>query len=253
MENVPNETTQDVVFQSLTELVGIPSKGYFYPIDHVLHSGEVEMKLMTARDEDITKNISYLRKGIMFDKLLKSLIKSDLEIGDLLIGDRDALIIKARILAYGSKYEVKKDGKPFIVDLKDLQPGGLEIDESEVERGVNKFEMTLPKSNVTVTFKLLTVKDEKHIENEVKDMERIGTASPTLSELRRQILSVNGNPDRALIAKFVEQMPAMDSRALRKKYNEINPRLDLIVDIADEDTGEIEKFSVPYTENFFSP
>ena len=111
MENqVTNQNQSDSKFKLPTETVELPSKGILYSEDNPLSSGKIEMKYMTAREEDILTNQNYIRQGVVIDKLLQSLIKSNINYNDLLIGDKNAIMIAARILAYGSSYEFTYDG-----------------------------------------------------------------------------------------------------------------------------------------------
>ena len=58
-----------------TQVVDLPSKGLFYPQDHPWYGKEsVEIRFMTAKDEDILVNKSYIQKGIVLDKLISSIL-----------------------------------------------------------------------------------------------------------------------------------------------------------------------------------
>ena len=94
-----------------TEVVDLPSTGRLYPKDSLLSSGTIEMKYMTAKEEDILTNQNYIEKGIVIDKLLKALIvDKNINYNELLIGDKNALLIAARILGYGKDYEFNYSG-----------------------------------------------------------------------------------------------------------------------------------------------
>jgi hypothetical protein len=98
-------------FKFPTEEIELPSKGLVYPNDNPLSSGKVEMKYMTAKEEDILTNQAYIRKGTVLDKLLKSLIiDKKINIDDLIVGDKNSLLIASRILGYGKEYKFEYNG-----------------------------------------------------------------------------------------------------------------------------------------------
>ena len=73
-------------YQFPTEEVTLPSKGLLYPEGSPLRKGVIEMKYMTAKEEDILTNQNYIANGTVIDKLIKSLIVSEVDYNDLLIG-----------------------------------------------------------------------------------------------------------------------------------------------------------------------
>src|SRR5210317_2141282 len=179
-------------FQFPTEVIDLPSKGLLYPEDSPLSSGKVEMKYMTAREEDILTNVNYLEQGIVIDKLLESLVVSKIDHNELLIGDKNALLIAARVLGYGKDYEIEYLGQPYTVDLSELKL--KELDESLFEKGKNEFEFTLPTTNTKIKFKLLTQGDETKINEEIKGLQKIdkNASYENTTRLKHMILSVDG-------------------------------------------------------------
>jgi len=211
-----------------TEEVTLPSKGLLYPEGSPLRKGVIEMKYMTAKEEDILTNQNYIANGTVIDKLIKSLIVSKVDYNDLLIGDKNALLIAARILGYGKDYTFDYAGEKVTLDLSLLN--AKEVDESNFADGKNEFSFTLPASGANITFKLLTHSDETKITKEIEGLKRINKdASPELStRLKYIITGVDGNVDTAFIRKFVDnQFLARDSRAFRKHLAEIQPDIDL--------------------------
>ena len=117
-----------------TEVIDLPSKGHFYPPEHPLASGRVELKYMTAREEDILTSTNLIQKGVAIDKLLQSLIVGeDINIKDILIGDKNAIMIAARVLGYGKQYIVEIEGEEVNIDLTALKE--KELDLSKFEKG----------------------------------------------------------------------------------------------------------------------
>ena len=237
-------------FKIPTEIVELPSKGLIYPKDNPLSSGQIEMKYMTAKEEDILANQNYIANGTVIDKLLKSLIISKVNYNDLCIGDKNAIMIAARILGYGAKYQFKLNGEDEEVDLSKID--NKKIDEKFFKQGVNEFPFTLPQSGNKVTFKIMTHKDEQKINREIEGLQKVNKdANPTVStRLKFQILSVNGDSDPPTIRSFVDKaLLAQDSRALRKYISEIQPDIDLTF----FPRGTKESRTIPIGLEFFWP
>jgi hypothetical protein len=215
-------------FKLPTETIELPSKGLLYPSDSPLSSGTIEMKYMTAKEEDILTNQSYIQSGTVLDKLLQSLIVTKISYDDLLIGDKNAIMIAARILGYGKDYKFMYRGEEEIVDLTKIENAPLH---EEVQKSKsNEFSFTLPNSGNVVTFKLLTHSDEKKIEQETKGLTKINKNSSTTitTRLKHQILSINGETEKPKIREFVDNyLLAQDSRALRERIKELSPDVDL--------------------------
>jgi hypothetical protein len=236
-----------------TEMVTLPSKGLLYPEGNPLKKGEIEMKYMTAREEDILTNQNFIQNGTVIDKLLQSLIVTPVNFNDLLTGDKNAILIAARILGYGADYEFEYKGEKININLTDIKDKPL--DESLITEGKNEFSFTLPASNIAITFKLLTHGDETNIENEIKGLKKINKQSSAdlSTRVKHLITSVNGNYEKSAVREFVDtQLLARDSRALRQYINKIQPDIDLSYEYEDN-RGNIEKIPVPIGINFFWP
>jgi len=237
-------------FKMPTETVELPSKGLLYPEDSELAKGVVEIKYMTAKEEDILTNQSYIRNGTVLDKLLKSVIVSKVNYDDLLIGDKNAIMIAARILGYGADYSFEYNGESQSVDLSLVENKPLK--EELFSKNVNEFSFTLPRSKNNITFKLLTHKDEQDINRELEGLKKINKdSSPELStRLKFMITSVEGMRDKKDIREFVDTaLLAQDSRALREYIREIQPDVDLTF----FPDGSSSRISIPIGVNFFWP
>jgi len=240
-------------FKFPTEEVELPSKGLIYPKDNPLSSGKVEMKYMTAKEEDILTNQNYIKQGLVVDKLLKSLLISKVNYDEMIVGDRNAILIAARILGYGKDYDFEYRGEKITIDLTELETKFL--DKSEITEEKNEFSFVLPHTNVTITYKILTNRDEKHIEAEVKGYKKLDKhASPELStRLKHMLLSVNGDTDNKVIRDFVDNyMLARDSRSLREHIKETQPDVQMKFNYVGEN-GEEEDAVVPMTAGFLWP
>jgi hypothetical protein len=244
----------------VTHIVELPSKGLVYSHDNPLSSGTIEIKDMTTKEEDILSTESYIRSNVVIDKLLQSLIVSQINYDDLLIGDRNAIMIAARIHGYGNKYPIKIQApsggnQEVVVDLEELVH--KEFNESAINHGENRFEFTLPVSKSTIEFQLITVGLNRKIEEKLK-RHRVavskGQRDTQLStRLASMILSVDGNTDANFIRLSVENMRAIDSRALRNFISSIQPDIDLSIDAIDEETGEPFRADVRIESHFFWP
>jgi hypothetical protein len=237
-----------------TENVTLPSKGLFYPKDSPLKSGTIEMKYMTAREEDILTNQNYLEDGVVIDKLLQSLIVTpSVNYNDLLIGDKNALLVASRILGYGADYEFEYRGERIEVDLTTIKDKN--INEDLVINSNNEFTFTLPTAKKDITFKFLTHGDEEKIKKEIDGLKKLDKKSDkSLStRLKHVILSVDGDYEQKTIRNFVDyQLLARDSRALRKYIKEIQPDVDLVFEYTDG-AGKSRDVDIPIGVNFFWP
>jgi hypothetical protein len=234
-----------------TEIVELPSKGLVYPEGHPLRSGKVEMKYMTAKEEDILSNQNFISKGIVLDKLLESLTLGKIDIKDLIMGDKNAIFIAARILGYGKEYTFSYSGKEHTVDLSIIEN---KIFDDSLISPKGTFFFTLPKSETIVEFKLLSEKDEEKIKQEIEGFKKINKDSSTdiTTRLKHQIVSVDNNNDKNSIKDFVDNyLLAMDSRALRSYIKNISPDIDLNYKILVN--GTEEDIDIPINLNFFWP
>jgi hypothetical protein len=244
-------------FKTPTEVVTLPSKGLLYPKESPLSKGEIEMKYMTAREEDILTNANYIRQGVVIDKLLQSLIVTPINYDELLVGDKNAILVAARVLGYGKDYSFKynQNGQEIeaVVDLSQLNE--KQLDETLLKKGINEFSFDLPKSGNVVTFKLLTHGDEKKIDAEIKGLQKINPNATTdvTTRLKHIITSINGDRDQKSIREFVDNyLLAVEARALREYYTRVSPDIELKYFPEDSDyTGE--GITVPVSVNFFWP
>ena len=233
-----------------TEEVSLPSQGKLYPKDSPLSSGKVEVKYMTAKEEDILSNQNYIEKGTVLDKLLASVIIGDVKVDDMLIGDKNAVMVSVRALGYGKDYKFKYAGEDQEVDLTLLQ--AKELSEEFKNATENEFTFKLPKSENVVTFKLLTGSDEKKIDAELKGLKKIiKEGVPNLTtRLKYQITSINGDRESKSTREFVDKfLLAQDSRALREKIRSLSPDIDLTF----YPEGREEGVDIPIGISFFWP
>lgn len=236
-----------------TEMVELPSKGLVYPEDNPLSSGKIEMKYMTAKEEDILTNQNYINNGTVIDELLKSLIITKINYNDLIVGDKNAIMVAARVLGYGKDYNFTYNNKEHVVDLSQLD--SKEVNEKDFTKGKNEFSFTLPTSGTLITYKLLTHGDDKKINSEIKGLKKLNKlASPELStRLKHMILSVNGDTEKKSVREFVDNyFLAKDSRAFREHIKATQPDINLKFEIEGPD-GDVKDIDIPIGITFFWP
>lgn len=236
-------------FKLPTEVVKLPSKGLVYPETSPLSSGEIEMKYMTAKEEDILTNQSYIQNGTVIDKVLQSLIVSKVNYTELVVGDKNAIMIAARVLGYGSDYKFTYGGESFTMDLSKID--NKEFDETLITKGINEFKYKLPTTENEITFKLLTHGDELKVSQELEGYKKINKdSSPELStRLKYMITSINGQRDQKVIRDFVDNgLLARDSRAFREYLKKIQPDVDLSFALP---SGQF--IDIPINLSFFWP
>jgi hypothetical protein len=239
---------ENTTYDFPTEEIELPSKGLLYPQDNPLSSGKITMKYMTAKEEDILTNQSYIQKGTVLDKLLQALIVSKINYNDLIIGDKNAVMVAARILGYGKDYTFEYSGQEYTVDLSQIDNKPFDYS----NKGVNEFNYTLPSTGTNITYKILTHGDEQKIQTEIDGLKKINkNASPELStRLKYMITSVNGDRETKTIREFVDKhLLARDSRELRKHIKETQPDVDLTF----FPDGSTDRVDIPIGIKFFWP
>jgi hypothetical protein len=257
-------------YQFPTEVIELPSRGLIYPSDNPLSSGKVEMKYMTAKEEDILTTQSYIKDGSVLDRLFQSLIVSNgngqpIKYVDLVTGDKNAIMIAARVLGYGKDYEVEITD-PFsdkkqkdVIDLTQFE--NKPYDGSvQVALHKNEFEFTLPRSQRVITFMAMTESKERKVKYDVEELAKANrklkdeTSRELTTRLKTMILSVDGESDRKVINHFVDnELFAVDSKALRSYISEVIPDIDLTYEFVSEETGERRKIGLPLDITFFWP
>lgn len=236
-----------------TEMVELPSKGLVYPEGNPLSSGKIEMKYMTAKEEDILTNQNYINNGTVIDELLKSLIITKINYNDLIVGDKNAIMVAARVLGYGKDYNFTYNNEEHVVDLSQLD--SKEVNEKDFTKGKNEFSFTLPTSGTLITYKLLTHGDDKKINSEIKGLKKLNKlVSPELStRLKHMILSVNGDTEKKSVREFVDNyFLAKDSRAFREHIKATQPDVNLKFEIEGPD-GDVKDIDIPINITFFWP
>jgi hypothetical protein len=248
---------QEKQYDFPTEVLDLPSKGLVYPKDHPLSSGRITVKHMTAKEEDILSNQNLIKKGIVLDKLFESIVVDNINVNDIIIGDKNAIILVTRLLGYGADYNLKfyspliSETLETTIDLSKIKT--KEIDFSSF-KNKNEFEFVLPSNGKKITFKLLTHGDELAIEKDIAALEKMGkdVSADITTRLRYMIKSVDGDNNMGTINKFINGMLAKDSRAFRDYVKSISPDMDMNFEYEHE-TGETEVVPITLGVGFFWP
>jgi hypothetical protein len=243
-----------------TEVIGLPSDGKCYPTDNPLSKGQLEIKYMTAREEEILSSQNLIKKGVVLDKLFESIIVTPgVNPDDILIGDKNAIMLATRILGYGPEYIVEMEDSEgerhkISVDLSKIKT--KEVDVNLLNEN-NTFTFTTPIGKNTIEFKLLTHGDERLIDADVKSLKKFnkdGLSSELTTRYRYMIRSVDGKSDTKSIVDFINnKFLARDTKAFREYIKTIQPDVVMEFDYVDPITGETEVRSIPMGVGFFWP
>jgi hypothetical protein len=256
----PQQTTT-ATFEFPTQVISLPSEGKVYSESNPLSKGTLEIKYMTAREEDILADRNLINKGIVLQKLLESVVvQPGVNVDDLVIGDINAVYLATRMLGYGPDYNVEitdpfsGEKQKVTIDLSAIQTKDIDYTKLNTQ---NRYELILPVSKKKLIVKLLTHKDEKDISHEIQAIERLtkgkSAGSDVTTRFKYMIVEVDGNSDRGFINKFVPNMLAGDTKALRNFFKEISPDLNMKYDFVSEITGESEALDIPFGISFFYP
>lgn len=266
-EPPPQTMVQDPKGDSLnfvvpTEFVELPSKGRFYPEDHPLHMQEnIEIRYMTAKDEDILTSKTLLKQGVALERFVNNImVDKRIKVNSLLVGDKNAIIVAARISGYGAQYQTRIACPACLSNVEyDFDLTRSKVSEGFIveEEGVqltenNTLLISLPTTKVEVEVKQLTGVDEKELLKSSGGAKKGNTLTIT-KQLKNMIMSVNGNDSQMIIRRFVDTMPARDSRHLRKIYKKASPNIDLTQHFECPECGHEQPLEVPFTADFFWP
>ena len=265
-----HEVKQVSDYKFPTEIIELPSRGLIYPKENPLSSGKIEMKYMTAKEEDILTTQSYIKDGSVLDRLFQSLIVSNgeghpIKYVDLVTGDKNAIMIASRVLGYGKDYEVEITdpftGNPQKETIDLTQFENKEYDGSnQVAPHTNEFSFTLPRSKRDITFMAMTESKERKVKHETEALAKANrklkdvTSRDLTTRLKAMILSVDGETDQSTINHFVDnELFALDSKALRSYISQVIPDIDLTFEFVSDETGEGRDMILPMDVTFFWP
>jgi hypothetical protein len=243
------------------ESVPLPSRGVIYSPDSLLYNTEtLQIKAMTAKEEDILTSQAFLKENTVVEKLIEScLIEKSIDVNELTSGDRNALMVSIRITGYGTEYKVThtcnncSHKNEVVADLSRL--GIKRLSAEPIELGKNLFEFTLPVTGKTVHYKFLTGHDQKEVELIEKRLKSAGISydNTVTNYLENTIVSVDGVTDKNKIKHFIMNMPALDSRKLRQHIRKSEPGIDMSWNYNCSNCGHDNDINLPITSEFFWP
>lgn len=256
-----------LTFVAPTEFVSLPSGGRYYPEGHPLFNQDsVEIKMMTTKQEDILTSRALLKKGVAIDRFIQSLlVPKNVSPDGLLVGDKNAILVAARISGYGAEYKTQvqcpvcQERSSFEFDLEQytsLDGANIRDLEGVSESGDPNapFNVVLPKTGWTVGCKMLFGEDEKKIQKSMNAKKKANLPeSPLTDQLRAMVFSVEGHTKPNMIMQAIENMPAKDSKHLRDVYKLLVPNVDMTQDFHCVHCGYEGEMEVPLTADFFWP
>jgi hypothetical protein len=265
LEEENTETKEfNLSFPVLTTMVDLPSEGKLYPEGHPMHGRDsLEIRFMTAKEEDILTNQSLIRKGLAIDRVLNNImVDRTVDLEQLLIGDKNALIVAARITGYGPDYTIKMtcpqcgENSEFMFDLNkgvnntlDDLPEGVEL----TDHGSFIFNK-IKGLEYPVELRLMTGEDEKKLANAVSVRKKRKLAPAVVTDQMKLVLvSVAGKTDPKLLNEFAENVPPYVSKEIRKLYRDVTPNHDLKQDYTCSECDFEQEVEVPFTAEFFWP
>ena len=261
----PDPQVAPMSFSVPTEFVELPSKGAFYGEGHSLNGvSSIEIKFMTAKEEDILTSKTLLKKNLTIDRLLRSImVDRSINPDDLLIGDKNALIIAARITGYGAEYATGINcpscgaKNQYSIDLERALQDTPKIqtdsnDATLTDRGT--FVVEAPRTKAKVEFKMLNGYDERRLQK-MEEQRRKNKLPESLATttMNAFIVSVNDNTDRGYIASFIENAPAADARYVREAYRILSPSVEMSFEFCCNSCGHEQNMEVPLNAEFFWP
>ena len=252
-------------FATPTEFVDLPSLGRYYPDNHPLHGQDtVEIRYMTAKDEDILTSQSLIKKGVVIDRLIQSvLVDKTIRPQELLIGDKNAILVAARMTGYGADYETRIDcpacgtNSEHVFDLNEslkVNHADEDLDSSVQMTDNGTVIVELPLTKLNVEAKLMTGKEETKIISMAERKKKLKLQESALTDqFRAIIVSIDGHTDAATISSVVDRLPAQDARHLRDIYAKTTPNVELTSMFECDNCGHVEEVDVPITVQFFWP
>ncbi len=257
-----NNNPFGISFVVPTEVIRLPSGGTFYKEGGTLYGKEsLEIKQMTAKEEEILSNMSFLEDGSLLNRLLSSiLIDTTVDPTELFQGDREALIYAARRMSYGPEYAVKQyceaceQETVFVYDLSAHTVNESDLDGVELDPNSGLYTLTLPKSNVKVSLRVLTNEDQEYLSDQDERAKKLNIEnSKTINFLKKIVVEANGVTDQSMLNQLFGVLPILDIRKIRKVSNSIIPTMDTKQEVACGNCGHVAEREVPFSLGFFWP
>jgi len=257
----PPAQTGGFSFVVPTEFVELPSQGRFYPEGHPLRGQDsIEIRQMTAKEEDMLTSRTLLKKGVALDRVIASLIiDKSIDPDSLVVGDRNAIIIATRVSGYGNVYETKvscpncgtKQDYSFDLNHANIYDGADARDLGVQTNHDGTFNVSLPRTGVDVQFRLLNGRDEKMFVNGMQSDKKAKSEKNISRQLAAIVVSLNGDTSMQAKQYFIENVPSIDSRHLRLAYRLAAPNIDLTQQFVCGECSHEQEMEVPLSADFF--
>jgi len=257
----PPAQTGGFSFVVPTEFVELPSQGRFYPQGHPLHGQDsIEIRQMTAKEEDMLTSRTLLKKGVALDRVISSLIVNKaIDPDSLLVGDRNAIIIATRVSGYGNLYETKvscpacgtKQDYSFDLNQANIYDGADARDLGVKTNDDGTFNVALPRTGVDVQFRLLNGRDEKSFLSGMQSDKKTKSERNITRQLAAIVVSLNGDTSMQAKQYFIDNVPSIDSRHLRLAYRLSAPNVDLTQHFQCVECSHEQEMEVPLSADFF--
>jgi len=257
----PPAQTGGFSFVVPTEFVELPSQGRFYPQGHPLHGQDsIEIRQMTAKEEDMLTSRTLLKKGVALDRVISSLIVNKaIDPDSLLVGDRNAIIIATRVSGYGNLYETKvscpacgtKQDYSFDLNQANIYDGADARDLGVKTNDDGTFNVALPRTGVDVQFRLLNGRDEKSFLSGMQSDKKTKAERNITRQLAAIVVSLNGDTSMQAKQYFIDNVPSIDSRHLRLAYRLSAPNVDLTQHFQCVECSHEQEMEVPLSADFF--
>ena len=245
-----------------TEIIDLPSGGQYYDASTGLQGkASIEIKHLTVKEEDILSNSDFISRGVALEKLLDSIIvDKGIDQADFLPGDRNAILVGARIAGYGEDYQVQmrcnncnKDAT-FDFDLSKVSSKKIDFEAEKIVQREGLFFFTLPKTELEVGIRILSTEDESFLKKQKENKKSLNLETiDTLDFLRSVVVSAGGSEDPSLINQFIELIPAIDSRKIKTIYSKVVPGLDFNQEVVCPLCNKAQRREMPFSANFFWP
>ena len=245
------------------EIVKLPSAGNFYSENSPLSGLEsVEIKAMTAKEEDIIMNESFVNEGTVFNRLIDSIVTTPGVLAkDMQDCDKMAILLHARKTGYGDGIELsvicdhcdhKFETAASISKILEQSTASSEEGDWTIEEGSGLVCMTLPMTDIKVKIKVLTPEDREHLRLTIKKKKQLNIeCSETVEFLRKVIISANDVVDEVMINQLCEVIPTSDVRKITKAHNSCTPSMDMVTNITCPSCNADLAKEVPFSLGWF--
>jgi len=244
-----------------TSMIPLPSQGKLYPIDSPLASGEIEIKHMTAMEEDILSSLSLIRRGVVLDKLLEAcIVDTKIDINEMLVCDRNAVYIAIRISGFGKDYPIQITcpncnlETKGSTDLGELNVKFLETSPVSANTNLFKYDTEYEGTPYSFTFKFITGGDEvkiTEIQKKLAVSNPDGNSKEVTLRMIAMIQQLNEHKSSETLQFMLPNLPMRLSKKFRNYVDKIEPQVEMKSNVMCSNCGVESEVDVPMTSDFF--